>query len=283
MALKITGFTAERMKMIEDKTVVNGSVNKSGDLILSTRDGGQINAGTVMGKSFNIKGRVNSLPSTSGHNPMDAYFVNGDLYVLNEAKKWVNVGGFIGERGPAQANELTVIGAAKNLDDYRIPGAYVQNGNVNTLESNGAKNYPCSSAGYLLVYSIGAGATSWVLQLYVDFSTLEIYVRSLYINVWKPWSKASQSKITETRQLDKCYILKQGHMVVIEFYGTTAKSQMLPEGFKPNRNARAILMDLSGVVVDVQAKSTGELILNERNRNITYGGVFGQIVYTTDQ
>lgn len=44
----ITGYTATRMKEIEDTTVVSGSVNTLGNLILSTRVGAQIDAGAVM-------------------------------------------------------------------------------------------------------------------------------------------------------------------------------------------------------------------------------------------
>lgn len=40
-------FTAERMLEIENTTVVSGSVNEDGDLILITRDGTEINAGYV--------------------------------------------------------------------------------------------------------------------------------------------------------------------------------------------------------------------------------------------
>jgi hypothetical protein len=44
----VTGFTAERMKQIEDETVVDGDV-VGDDLILTTRAGAPINAGNVRG------------------------------------------------------------------------------------------------------------------------------------------------------------------------------------------------------------------------------------------
>ena len=44
----VTGYTAERMKEIEDTTIVNGNVVGS-DLILIARDGAQLNAGNVRG------------------------------------------------------------------------------------------------------------------------------------------------------------------------------------------------------------------------------------------
>lgn len=45
----VTGFTAERMKQIEDTTVVDGDVDGSGHLILKTRDNTPIDAGSVIG------------------------------------------------------------------------------------------------------------------------------------------------------------------------------------------------------------------------------------------
>lgn len=44
----VTGYTAERMKQIEDTTVVDGTISAD-DLILLTRDGTPINAGNVRG------------------------------------------------------------------------------------------------------------------------------------------------------------------------------------------------------------------------------------------
>lgn len=46
---KITGYTAERMKQIEDTTVVGGHVNTAGNLILIRRNNEQINAGSTIG------------------------------------------------------------------------------------------------------------------------------------------------------------------------------------------------------------------------------------------
>lgn len=45
----VTGFTAERMQAIEDGTVVSGTVNDDGDLILTHHDGSTTNAGNVIG------------------------------------------------------------------------------------------------------------------------------------------------------------------------------------------------------------------------------------------
>ena len=46
---EITGFTAARMKEIEDSTIVHGLINDEDNLILYTRDGRKINAGHIKG------------------------------------------------------------------------------------------------------------------------------------------------------------------------------------------------------------------------------------------
>ena len=42
-------FTAARSKQIEDTTVVGGYIDGTGNLILQTRIGGEVNAGPVIG------------------------------------------------------------------------------------------------------------------------------------------------------------------------------------------------------------------------------------------
>lgn len=45
----ITGYTAERMKEIEDASIIDGEVNGAGNLILTRYDGTDIDAGSVIG------------------------------------------------------------------------------------------------------------------------------------------------------------------------------------------------------------------------------------------
>lgn len=52
MTVTITGYTAARMKTIEDSAIVGGAV-VAGDLILTRRDGGTLDAGPVMGPANN--------------------------------------------------------------------------------------------------------------------------------------------------------------------------------------------------------------------------------------
>ena len=47
----ITGFTAERLQQIADTTIVGGSVNQMGNLVLTTRYGASIDAGYVKGET----------------------------------------------------------------------------------------------------------------------------------------------------------------------------------------------------------------------------------------
>lgn len=59
----ITGYTAEKMNEINNKTVVGGSVNSTGSLILKTRDGGSIDAGNVKGPKGDMATVDSLLPS----------------------------------------------------------------------------------------------------------------------------------------------------------------------------------------------------------------------------
>lgn len=45
----VTSYNAQRMKEIEDSTIVNGAIESEDQLILYTRDGRRINAGTIKG------------------------------------------------------------------------------------------------------------------------------------------------------------------------------------------------------------------------------------------
>lgn len=47
--MDITGYTATRMKAIEDNSIVDGDVNGSGHLILTKHNGATIDAGSVIG------------------------------------------------------------------------------------------------------------------------------------------------------------------------------------------------------------------------------------------
>lgn len=59
----ITGYTADRMKVIEDSTIVGGFVNTEGELVLTRRDNQQVQAGLVMGEPG-----ANGQPGPAGAN-----------------------------------------------------------------------------------------------------------------------------------------------------------------------------------------------------------------------
>lgn len=65
----VTAFTAERMKAIEDTTVVSGLVDVNGDLILYQRDETPINAGNVIGPPAELPDRL----TTEGQEVTDWY------------------------------------------------------------------------------------------------------------------------------------------------------------------------------------------------------------------
>jgi microcystin-dependent protein len=50
----ISGYTAARLKQIEDTTVTSGNVNEMGNLVLKTREGASIDAGYVRGATGNV-------------------------------------------------------------------------------------------------------------------------------------------------------------------------------------------------------------------------------------
>lgn len=98
----ITGYTADRMKNIEDTTVTSGSVNASGNLILAQRGGAQIDAGLVKGPQ-GIQGSqgIQGTPGVNGvsggtTSQRDTYFGipanDGERATLaNKAPVWWNV------------------------------------------------------------------------------------------------------------------------------------------------------------------------------------------------
>lgn len=53
--MEVTGYTAERMKAIEDASIVNGVINASGHLMLTRFDGTVIDAGEVFDERGNIE------------------------------------------------------------------------------------------------------------------------------------------------------------------------------------------------------------------------------------
>lgn len=106
MVVQVTGFTAERMLEIESSSVVSGSVDDNGDLILVKHDATTVNAGRVRGagsESYlnmgNVSGAINvntalaettaftmtndtAVTLTNGQNGKTAYITAAGAYIL---------------------------------------------------------------------------------------------------------------------------------------------------------------------------------------------------------
>jgi microcystin-dependent protein len=111
----VTGFTAERMLAIENGTVVDGDVVGT-DLILITRGGTQINAGSVQGPQ-GIQG-IQGNPGVDG-----ATIPTGQLANYPKA--------------PVPAGWLICDGTIYNIVDYPALGAYL----ANTFGGNGTTTF----------------------------------------------------------------------------------------------------------------------------------------------
>lgn len=101
----VTGLTAERMLGIENASVVSGQVT-GGDLILVTRGGTQINAGTVQGPQ--------GTPGTDG-----AAGPPGPGETVGKISDFPKL--------PLPAGWLETDGAIYNVADYPALGAYLSN------------------------------------------------------------------------------------------------------------------------------------------------------------
>lgn len=69
----VTGYTAERMKAIEDASVVNGSVDGEGHLLLTRFDGTEFDAGIVRDPPSLVVCTEATKPATGLYNGIEAY------------------------------------------------------------------------------------------------------------------------------------------------------------------------------------------------------------------
>lgn len=76
--MDVTGYTAARMKSIEDNSVVDGTVNGSGHLILTKRNNATIDAGNVVGPQ-GVKGDTGGIADAP--NDGGSYVRKGALWV----------------------------------------------------------------------------------------------------------------------------------------------------------------------------------------------------------
>lgn len=122
-------YTAERSKQIEDSTVVSGSVNSMGNLILLTRAGTQIDAGDVKGDQGDpgIQGN----PGIPGGTPAqrDALFgvpstTAAQVALANKSVTWFNIttGWFELYQATTGSAGLNVPGVSGAAGWYQIGG-----------------------------------------------------------------------------------------------------------------------------------------------------------------
>src|SRR3954453_16358382 len=100
----VTSYTAERMKQIEDTTIVGGSISGN-NLMLTRRDNVQLNAGNVRGPQGiqGLTGATSILVCTSTTHPTGANLFTGlgiwetdnKRFYIYHGANWVYSGGLI--------------------------------------------------------------------------------------------------------------------------------------------------------------------------------------------
>jgi hypothetical protein len=130
----VTGFTAERMLEIENSTVIDGSV-VGDDLILETRDGTLINAGSVIGPA----GPTGPAASFAGYDePMDDKGNVSGAVTLDFATH--NVWRIV------PTGNVTITFANLPAVGYITPGTLIVANSTYTITWPGGTKYPSGAA-----------------------------------------------------------------------------------------------------------------------------------------
>lgn len=171
----VTGFTAERMLEIQNDTVVGGSINAAGSLILSTRGGTAIDAGIIKGPQGDVgpQGKAGIPGGTTLER--DALFgvptnEPEQVFFANEAVSWFNVdtGWFETYRATTGSTGLTVPGVSGSPGWYPIdaPVWYQPDKQMTLSRSNFAwgANSPWDAGALLIDNTPGAAAQTSVPQ-----------------------------------------------------------------------------------------------------------------------
>lgn len=153
----VTGFTAERMLEIENTTVVDGDVNGSGHLILQTREGTPIDAGSVIGptgpRGYNgLYDRWNHQLSVT--NPPNGVFSTGSLApalatTLYFANLPASNNSFMGLFKTLRIGSMITVQSATNTDQwiqYTTTGAFVIGTNNSTVSVQVKEQGPAALA-----------------------------------------------------------------------------------------------------------------------------------------
>lgn len=196
----VTGLTAARMQAIEAASVVDGSVDVSGDLILEKYDGSTINAGSVIGPKGDpgadaAPGSVTPVGDTTPIRTSDARVKGADPTESDDltSKSYVDTSlGLKANQTSLDTLEDIVLGQALNstddLNDFKTTGVWFQSNDTN---ADTARNYPITGrSGVLEVFSnSNVGSVTQVYQRYTarGSDTSKTWTRSWVSGVWYQW------------------------------------------------------------------------------------------------
>lgn len=168
----VTGMTASRMLEIENSSVVDGDV-VAGNLILSTRGGSTIDAGSVIGPP-GADGAI----GVDGLSAYEIAVANG--YTEDEPTWLASLQGPEGPAGdPGEPFVGTALGLSVDLNTITTPGVYYQATNY-----SGGTNYPDLLAGILEVFVVpGQG----VLQKWTSVWDATHFWQRSKLTVWGGW------------------------------------------------------------------------------------------------
>jgi hypothetical protein len=170
------------MLAIEAASVVGGSVDGSGNLILQKQNGAAINAGHVVGPQ-GIQG------------PAGADAAPGSVSPTANTTPIRDSTGHVKTAAPSAADDAVTktyadalvasveLGASVDLNTMKTAGVFTQ---AQSAEATTALNYPTTLAGFLEVI---VASPTMVWQRYTPYGLYgkHIYQRALYSTTWYPW------------------------------------------------------------------------------------------------
>jgi phage-related tail fiber protein len=87
------------------------------------------------------------------------------------------------------------LGSGDNLDNIIAQGIYH---NPSSSNAHGGNKYPLNNAGWLIVHSTGAGATTSVHQTYEAINQNRVFFRSLLVGAWSAWKEIASTTAATT-------------------------------------------------------------------------------------
>lgn len=163
--------TSDRILALEAETVVNGTVDGNGNLILTKHSGATVNAGHVVGPAGDPSAFLADANAYTDQAEIDANAYSDSQ--LNAARYSVLIG-------------------TADLDTLVTAGRYIQTSDV---ESTLARHYPELRAGHLEVIGQPDGAWAMLMQRYTVYETGNpaVWVRTRYNLSWGAWKLVSKS------------------------------------------------------------------------------------------